>query len=87
MVCAMLCTGAYGVVHLVIERATGRDFACKVLPKQRGKIAPEKLARKIRTEVELLCRVQVSLACSVRLLYAAYAQGQHVPIHNGDRQA
>ena len=56
---ALLYAGAYGVVHLVIERATGRDFACKVLPKQRGKVAPEKLARKIRTEVELLCRVQV----------------------------
>jgi serine/threonine protein kinase len=61
MVCELLHTGAYGVVHLVIERVTGRDFACKVLPKQRGKVAPEKLARKIRTEVELLCRVQVSL--------------------------
>ena len=52
--------GAYGVVHLVIDRQTGKDYACKVLPKQRGKVSPEKLARKIRTEVELLSRVQVS---------------------------
>ena len=44
----------------MIDRQTGRDYACKVLPKQRGKVAPEKLARKIRTEVELLSRVQVS---------------------------
>jgi len=47
-------------VHLVIDRQTGRDYACKVLPKQRGKVAPEKLARKIRTEVELLRRMQVT---------------------------
>ena len=55
----LLFPGAYGVVNLVIERTTGRDYACKVLPKQRGKLKPEKLARKILTEVELLNRVQV----------------------------
>ena len=57
-----LAAGAYGVVNLVIERSTGRDFACKILPKQRGQLTPEKLARKIRTEVELLMRVQVRLS-------------------------
>lgn len=57
--CLPACTGAYGVVNLVIERSSGRDYACKVLPKKRGRLTPEKLARKILTEVELLNRVQV----------------------------
>ena len=52
----------------MIDRQTGRDYACKVLPKQRGKVAPEKLARKIRTEVELLSRMQV---CSTILFAPA----------------
>lgn len=47
------------MVNLVIERSSGRDYACKVLPKHRGRLTPEKLARKILTEVELLNRVQV----------------------------
>lgn len=69
-------TGAYGVVNLVIERSSGRDYACKVLPKQRGRLTPEKLARKILTEVELLSRVQ---ECSnVVRLHEVYEDAQHV---------
>lgn len=71
-------TGAYGVVNLVIERTSGRDYACKVLPKQRGRLTPEKLARKILTEVELLSRVQES--ANVVRLHEVYEDAQHVYI-------
>lgn len=51
-------TGAYGVVNLCVDRRTGREYACKVLPKVRGRLTPAKTAKKIWQEVELLSRVQ-----------------------------
>jgi serine/threonine protein kinase len=50
--------GAYGVVSLCVDRRTGREYACKVLPKVRGRLTPAKTAKKIWQEVELLSRVQ-----------------------------
>jgi serine/threonine protein kinase len=50
--------GAYGVVNLCVDRRTGREYACKVLPKVRGRLTPAKTAKKIWQEVELLSRVQ-----------------------------
>ncbi len=41
-----------------MDRQTGREYACKVLPKVRGRLTPAKTARKIWQEVELLTRVQ-----------------------------
>jgi calcium-dependent protein kinase len=51
-------SGAYGVVNLCVDRRTGREYACKVLPKVRGRLTPAKTAKKIWQEVELLSRVQ-----------------------------
>lgn len=41
-----------------MDRQTGREYACKVLPKVRGRLTPAKTAKKIWQEVELLTRVQ-----------------------------
>lgn len=50
--------GAYGVVNLCVDRRSGSEYACKVLPKVRGRLTPAKTAKKIWQEVELLSRVQ-----------------------------
>lgn len=46
------------MVNLCVDRRTGREYACKVLPKVRGRLTPAKTAKKIWQEVELLSRVQ-----------------------------
>lgn len=34
--------GAYGTVNLVVDRRTGFEYACKSLPKTRGRLTPAK---------------------------------------------
>lgn len=79
--------GAYGTVHCVIDRRTGVEYACKTLPKVRGRLTAAKTAKKIWAEVDIHARVSQSSA--VAALHSVYEDDANVYIiqemcHGGD---
>lgn len=75
----MLGRGSFGTVRSVIDKNTGLEWAAKIMPKNMDGKDPARILDRIREEVSLLCRSQLSFAnmlynCDPAYLHTAFTQ-------------